>query len=195
VALDAQGNVYAADSYNNIVVRISPAGTLTLIAGNSNAGFSGDGGPANIATLNGPTGVALDSAGNLYIADRNNHRIREVSGGIITTVAGTGVPGFSGDGGLAVNAKLDYPYSVALDTAGNLYISDQFNSRIREVSGGTIKTVAGNGFTDYGGDGGPATSAGLYNPRGIALDTLGNLYIADEDHYRIRKVSGGLSRL
>jgi uncharacterized protein (TIGR03437 family) len=192
VALDAQGNVYVADSYNNIVVGISTAGTLTLVAGNSNAGFSGDGGPATVATLNGPWGVALDASGNLYIADRNNHRIRKVSGGLITTVAGTGVPGFSGDGGLAVNAKLDYPFGVALDAAGNLYISDQFNARIREVSGGTIKTVAGNGFTDYGGDGGPATSAGLYNPRGIALDTLGNLYITDEDHYRIRKVSGGI---
>jgi sugar lactone lactonase YvrE len=191
LAVDAQGNVYVADSYNNIVVRISPTGTLTVVAGNSSAGFSGDGGPATSASLNSPSGVALDAAGNLYIADYNNHRIREVSRGTIKTVAGNGVAGFSGDGGLATSAKLNQPLGVALDTAGNLYIVDQFNQRIRAVSGGTMKTIAGNGAGAFSGDGGPATSASLNNPQGIAVDTAGNLYIADYSNNRIRAVSGG----
>jgi uncharacterized protein (TIGR03437 family) len=190
-ALDGQGNLYVADGYNNVVVRITSGGTLTLVAGNGNGGFSGDGGPATSASLNQPVGVALDSAGNLYIGDRGNHRIRKVSGGTITTVAGNGFADFSGDGGPAANASLYYPSGVALDTAGNLYIADEFNDRIRKVSGGVIETVAGNGYGKYAGDGGPATSASLYGPIGVAVDSAGNIYIGDTYNNAIRKVSAG----
>ncbi len=189
VAVDAQGNVYAADSENNIVVRISPNGVLTVVAGNGIAGFSGDGGPAISASLEWPEGVAVDSAGNLYIADWYNVRIRKVSGGTITTVAGNGNKSFSGDGGPATSASLSGPKEVAVDSAGNLYIADGF--RVRKVSGGTITTVAGNGVWGFSGDGGPATSASLDSPCGVAVDSAGNLYIADWGNSRIRKVSGG----
>jgi NHL repeat len=161
VAVDTSGNVYAADSDNNLVVRFVPGGQMTVVAGNGIGGFSGDGGPATSASLNSPVGVALDSAGNLYIADGNNARIRQVSGGTITTIAGNGNPGFSGDGGLATSASLNFPAGVAVDSAGNLFIADQYNQRIRMVSGGTITTEAGNGTAEFSGDGGPATSASL----------------------------------
>jgi uncharacterized protein (TIGR03437 family) len=190
-ALDGQGNLYVVDSYNNIVVRVSPTGTLVVVAGNSNAGFSGDGGAATSASLNFPAGLAVDSSGNLYIADANNNRIRKVSSGIITTIAGTGVAAFSGDGGPAANAALNNPSAVALDSSGNLYIVDRFNFRVREVSGGIIRTVAGTGVGGFSGDGGPATSAMLSNTQGITLDALGNLYIADYGNNRIRVVSNG----
>jgi uncharacterized protein (TIGR03437 family) len=192
VAVDGQGNLYVVDSSNNNVVRISSSGTLTVVAGNSNHGFSGDGGAATSASLNRPAGVAVDSAGNLYIADMDNHRIRMVSGGIVTTVAGNGLGQFSGDGGPATSASLNYPQSVAVDSAGNLYIADQFNRRIRKVSGGTITTVAGDGEAGSSGDGGPATSASIDQPVGVAVDSAGNIYIADESSNRIREVSGGI---
>src|ERR1035437_6506014 len=188
VAVDAQGNVYAADNTNNIVVRISPNGLLTVVAGNGTRGFSGDGGPATSASLNNPGSVAADSAGNLYMADSGNHRIRKVSGGTITTVAGNGNSGFSGDGGPATSASLKFPAGVAVDSAGNLYIAEPSNYRVRKVSGGTITTVAGNGNPGNSADGGPATSASI-SPFGVAVDSAGNLYIADP--FRIRKVSGG----
>src|ERR1039458_9040432 len=133
-AVDAQGNVYAADDSNHIVVRISPNGVLTVVAGNGTGGFSGDGGPATSASLAYPGGVAVDSAGNLYIADTLNHRIRKVSGGTITTVAGNGDTDFTGDGGPATSASLDAPSGVDVDSVGNLYIADTSNSRIRKVS-------------------------------------------------------------
>ena len=154
-------------------------------------GYSGDNGPATSAELAGPTGVALDASGNLYIADYGNNRIRKVSpSGIITTVAGNGTDGFSGDNGPATSAELADPWGVALDASGNLYIADIYNNRIRKVSpSGIITTVAGNGTGGYSGDNGPATSAELYDPSGVALDASGNLYIADYGNDRIRKVS------
>ena len=120
VAVDARGNVFAADPGNNIVVKISPSGELTVVAGNGVAGFSGDGGPAASASRRGPSGVTLDPAGDLYIADTDNERIRQVSGGTITTVAGNGASGFSGDGGPATSASIYIPSSLAVDSAGNL---------------------------------------------------------------------------
>ncbi len=193
VATDGGGNLYIADSNNNRIRKVSAEGTITTVAGNGAAGFSGDGGPAISASFSFPIGVAVDSGGNLYIADLYNHRIRKVSaGGTITTVAGNGIYGFSGDGGPATSASLLYPYGLAVDGSGNLYIADDSNQRIRKVSaGGTITTVAGNGTTGFSGDGGPATSASFLHPEGVAVDGSGNLYIADSNNRRIRKVSAG----
>jgi sugar lactone lactonase YvrE len=199
-AVDQKGNVFFTDQ--NIVLRLdATTGVLSLVAGNGIAGYSGDGGPAANAEFNGATGVALDSAANVYFADTGNNRIREVSNGLITTVAGNGTAGFSGDGGPAINAELSAPMGVALDSAGNLYIADSGNQRIRKVSNGVITTVAGNGTLvsnngpgtgGYSGDGGPAISAELNNPTGIALDSAANLYIADTLNQRIREVSSGV---
>ncbi|WP_162537524.1 choice-of-anchor D domain-containing protein [Granulicella sp. WH15] len=194
LALDSAGNLYVSDSANNRVRKISAStGLITTVAGNGTAGFSGDGGPAISAELNSPYGLAFDKAGNLYVADSSNNRIRMVaaSSGTITTVAGTGTHGFSGDGGAAIHAEMGSPFGVAVDSTGNLYIGDFQNERIREVtaSTGIITTVAGNGTYGYSGDGGAATSARLASPYGVAVDSIGNLYIADENSNHIRLVT------
>jgi uncharacterized protein (TIGR03437 family) len=191
VAVDSAGNVYIVDSGNKRIRKISN-GVISTVAGNGMTGFSGDNGPATSAELNEPEGLAADSAGNLYIADWQNNRIRMVSNGVISTVVGTGTRGFSGDGGPATSAQLAYPQSVAVDSAGNLYIADTSNSRIRKVSNGVITTVAGNGGFGFSGDNGPATSAQLNGPVCVAVDSAGNLYIADQPNQRIRKVSNGV---
>ena len=193
VAVDSAGNLFAPDFDNHIVVKISPTGVLTVVAGNGISGYSGDGGPAASASLRYPNGVAVDSIGNLYISDFGTHRIRKVSPtGFISTVAGNGVRGFSGDGGQATNASLREPGGVAADGAGNLYIADGGNARIRKVDPvGIITTVAGNGVRGFSGDGGPATSASLniyVFGSSVAIDATGNLYIADTFNNRIRKV-------
>ncbi|MGA2721003.1 MAG: hypothetical protein ABSG79_01205 [Bryobacteraceae bacterium] len=191
VAADQAGNVFFVDQ--NAILRLdATTGVVTLVAGNGTPGFSGDGGPPTTAQLNGPSGVAVDSAGNLYIADTNNQSIREVSNGVISTVAGNQTPGFSGDNGSATSAQLNRPWGVAVDSAGDLYIADAMNQCIREVSNGVISTVAGTGTHGFSGDNGPATSAQLDNPYGVAVDSAGSLYIADSSNSRIRKVSGGV---
>jgi sugar lactone lactonase YvrE len=166
---------------------------ILTVAGDSVPGYQGDGGVATAAELSQPRGVALDSAGNIYIADLNNNRIRKVaaSTGIITTIAGNGTAGDSGDGGPATSAELNQPYGVAADAAGNIYIADSLNNRIREVSASTgiITTVAGNGLYGSSGDGGLATNASLSEPSGIAVDSAGNIYIADTYSCKIRKVT------
>jgi sugar lactone lactonase YvrE len=190
--MDQAGNLFIAE-LNDVVLRLdATTGLLTLAAGNGAQGYSGDNGPATSAQLNSPYGVAVDSAGNLYIADSGNNRIRKVSNGVISTVAGTGAQGYSGDNGPATSAQLNFPTGIALDSAGSLYIADYWNNRIRKVSNGVITTVAGNGTPGFSGDGGPATSAELSNPSGVALDAAGSLYIADTLNNRIRKVSNGV---
>jgi len=191
MAVDTAGNLYIADHLNNRVRRVSN-GVITTVAGNGMQGYNGDNGPATSAQLAQPSGVAVDAAGNLYIADSYNNSVRKVSNGIITTVAGTGNPGYSGDNGPPAVAQLNQPIDVLVDDTGNLYIADFGNGRVRKVSGGLITTVAGNGTCCYSGDGGPATSAQLNTPNALAIDASGNLYIADYGNDRIRKVSNGI---
>lgn len=193
VGLDAAGNIYIADSGNNVIRKIDKTGIITTVAGNGTSGFSGDGGPAISAQLANVSGVAFDANGNMYLADRSNGRIRKVTvGGIISTIAGTGVAGFSGDGGPAANAQLYTPNSVAFDAAGNLYSADSSNNAIRKITpAGIISSVVGAGSTSFGfsGDGGPASSAQVNDPQSVAIDAAGNLFIADEDNQRVRMIS------
>jgi DNA-binding beta-propeller fold protein YncE len=184
------GDLYIADSGNERVRRVDRSGIITTIAGTGVTGFSGDGGPATTAQFDGPRSVAGDPAGNLYVADDNNHRIRRIDpSGVITTVAGTGTAGFSGDGGPALSAQLDHPRGVAVDGRGAVFIADSMSARIRMVDpAGAIATVAGCGRQGYGGDGGPATVARLFEPRGVAVDGAGRLFVADTYNDRIRMV-------
>lgn len=164
---------------------------ITTVAGTGTAGYSGDGGAATSATFTSTSDIVLDNAGNMYIADAGNNRIRKVnSSGIISTIAGNGVAGFSGDGGPATAASFNNPNTIALDAAGNIFVNDGSNRRIRKITtAGIISTVAGNGSIGFSGDGGAATAASIYNPTGVAVDATGNLYIADLNNNRIRKVN------
>ena len=193
VAADPEGNVFIVDTLIHRIRRVDRVtGIITTVAGTGEAGFSGDGGPATAAMLNNPDGVEVDRVGNVLIADAENHRIRRVDmvSGIITTVAGTGVDSFSGDGGLASAAGISSPSDVSVDGAGNLFIADAGNGLIRKVAAGTnvITTVAGDGSFELTGDGGPATEAGLNDARNLAIDSGGNLFIADIGNRRIRRV-------
>ena len=191
VVVDAVGNVYIADYGNSRIRTVNTAGIISTFAGNGTNAYSGDGGQASSAELYGPNGVAFDAAGNVYIADTDNNRIREVTtAGIISTIAGNGTTGYSGDGGQATAAELNLPYGIAVDAASNVYIAVERNNRIRTVStAGIISTVAGNGTLGYSGDGGQATAAEFNYPYGVAIDAAGNLYIDDESNERIRTVS------
>ena len=191
LTFDSLGNLYIADEGDQRVRRIAPDGTITTVAGNGTVGYSSDGGSATAASLAYPSGVAVDSAGNLYIADWESHRVRLVTpSGVITTIAGTGQSGHSGDGGQAAAASLLFPSSLVFDTAKNLYISDPGDNCVRRITpAGIITTVAGNMTAGFSGDGGPGTGASLYFPAGLAVDAIGNLYIADAVNNRIRKLS------
>lgn len=245
VAVDEQGNVYIADFNAHRIRMVRPNGTITTFAGTGQASFSGDGGPAASARLYAPAAVAVDGQGNVYIADMYNQRVRKVSpDGRITTIAGTGKQSTSGDGGPATSATLSYPYGLAADARGNvyvsgdtyvrkvsregaitkvagggssigdggpataasvrtpfglaadgngnLYIADYADHRVRRVDlSGTITTLAGTRSGGFSGDGGPATSAMLFGPRGLAVDAQGNVYIGDGQNYRVRKVTVG----
>ena len=233
LVIDSSGNLYIADSANHVIRMVNSAGTITTYAGNNIAGYQGDNGVATGAELNTPTSVALDTLGNLYIADSKNGLIRKVTstgtistllgsgatngrlnnpisvavdasnnfyiadngnkrilkyaGGILTTLAGDGNPGFSGDNGPSTAAELNNPAGVAVDSSGNLYIADCNNSRVRVITpAGIITTIAGNGFFNYYGDGGPATSAALNFPRGVTVDSKGNIYVSDSNNHAIR---------
>jgi sugar lactone lactonase YvrE len=180
IAMDSNGNLYIADSANNRIRKVTPAGVISTVAGDGMLGYSGDGGPAVNAHLWSPYGVAVDSSGNLYIADTDNYRIRKVdSSGVISTVAGTGSNNHSGDGGPATSAAV-YPTLLAFDSNGNLYFTENGAYRIREINtSGIVTTVAGNGIQGSNGDGGLATSAELNDPGGLTVDSNGNLYIAE----------------
>ena len=189
VAADSDGNFYIADTENHRIRKVAPDGAITTVAGTGVQGFSGDGGLATIAELSAPRAVALNTNGNLYIADTGNASIRRVSpSGIITTVAGTGVFGSSGDGGVATNAEVGEPTRVAVDGAGNLYLSELFGVVRRVTADGIINTFIGGSGERFAGDGGPSNAAGISGPAGISIDPAGNVYLADSDNDRIRKV-------
>ncbi|MFJ9582423.1 NHL domain-containing protein [Streptomyces acidicola] len=191
VAVDSAGAVYIADAGNHRVRKVAADGKISTVAGTGAAGSGGDGGLATAAPLHGPFGVAVDSTGVLYIAECNGNRVRKVTtDGKISTVAGTGAAGFSGDNGRAASAQLKNPYAVAVDGADLLYIVDYGNHRVRKVSAdGKISTVAGTGAAGFSGDNGAATSAQLHFPTGMVVDSSGTLYIADYSNHRVRKVT------
>ena len=188
---DPSGNIYIADQCNHRVRKINTKGIVSTYAGVGSPGFNGDGGPATAALLNNPTALALDAAGNLYVCDQVNHRIRKIdSNGIITTVAGTGTPGYNGDNILATSASLNDPGGIIVDPSGTIFFSDDQNFRVRKfVPGGNISTVAGNGTAGFV-DNVPATSGEVNGEFGLGLDGKGNLYIADIVNNRVRKVTG-----
>jgi len=190
LAIDTSGNLYIADQSNYRIRKINTSGIITTIAGNGGFAFSGDGIQATATGLF-PSGVAADNSGNIYIAEQSNYRIRKVNNaGIITTIAGVGTGGFSGDGGPATDAQIA-PSGVAVDNSGNVYVADVFNNRVRIINtSGIINTFAGNGSAGYGGDGDPATadSVALQAPQCVRIDSIGNVYIADNFNDRIRKV-------
>jgi hypothetical protein len=190
LAVDALGNLFIADSANQCIRQVGTNGLITTVAGNGSEGYGGDGGPATNASLSYPGGVAVDALGNLFIADENNNRIRQVgTNGLMATVAGNGTNGYFGDGGPATNASLANPAGVAVDLPGNLFIADGGNKRIRKLgTNGFITTVAGSGAAGYYGDGGPATNAFMESPTAAAVDPMGRLLIADAENHRIRVV-------
>jgi trimeric autotransporter adhesin len=205
VALDASGNLYIADENDNRIRKVNPAGIISTYAGTGIPGYSGDRGQAASAALNFPTGIALDSAGNMYVADEGNNVVRRIAvDGTINTIAGNGKSGYAGDNGEATSAQID-PVAVALDSQGNLYIADGFNYRIRKVdTSGIITTIAGNGIEGGQGDNGPALSAEIDFVTDLAVDNVGNLYLADLFNYEVRKIdtsgmmtdfAGGLQNL
>jgi hypothetical protein len=201
ICLDGSGNLYIAETKKNRIRKVDSSGIITTIAGNGVAGFSGDGGPATKASLNWPCNIALDAAGNLYISDNENNRIRKVdSSGIITTIAGTGKRNSSGDGGPAARAELAGVGPIRLDPAGNVYVVEwyadwsvepykAFGHRIRKIdTSGIITTFAGTGVPGYSGDGGPAVKATMNEPVDLWIDPQGNLYFADLGNNRVRKI-------
>jgi hypothetical protein len=193
-AIDKYGNYYVADILGHRIRKVTPAGIITTIAGNGSSGDAGDGGPATNAKLDNPGAVVIDTAGNIYISDGNNYKIRrvDISSGVITTIAGTGVSGYNGDNIPATNAQLGVVQDICIDKAGNLYLADQVNIRVRKIStSGVITTIAGNGgFSATGtGDGGPATAATFNWLASVAVNKAGDLFIADLNGAKIRGVN------
>jgi gliding motility-associated-like protein len=192
LACDVAGNLYISDIGNNVIRKVDAAGIITTIAGNGTPGFSGDGGPAISAQLGGPYSVIFDNAGNMYIPDAGNSRIRKVTpAGIISTYAGNGTFGYSGDGGLATAASFDHPWDLAIDPAGYIFVSDGGNNVVRKITpAGIISTCAGTGVSGYSGDGGAATAAEMMDICGIACDNAGNVYIVNRGSFNVvRKIT------
>lgn len=191
LAVDANGNLFFCDRNNHRIRKLDANGTITTVAGNGMEGDSGDGGQATSAQLNTPQGVAVDANGNIYISDWQNNKIKKVStNGIITTIAGTGEYGFSGDGAIGSDAKLKSPAGIAVDAMGNVFFCDRNNYRVRKIdANGIITTIAGKGgFQPFSGDGGLAIDAEMWEPQGISIDGSGNIFIVDRNNHRIRKV-------
>ena len=191
VALDAAGNVFIADYNNHVIRKVNPEGIITTIAGTHVKGYTGDGGPATAAEIGYPWGLVTDNQGNIYFSEPFYNVIRKINAaGTIITYAGIGFPGYSGDGGQAVNARVNHPIGLAIDHAGNLYFADNLNNVIRKISStGIISTIAGNHIKGFSCDGGPALAASLDNPRCIAIDDQGNIYFSDTWNYVVRKVN------
>lgn len=191
VVTDVSGNFYFSEYANNNIRKVNTSGIITNFAGTGSGGFSGDGGAATAATFNGAGDMAIDASGNIYVCDENNHRIRKITpAGVISTFAGNGTPGYSGDGGAATAASLSAPYGIAIDFIGNVYVSDDSYGVIRKINRtGVISTIAGTGTPGFSGDGAAATAARLRNPHGLACDAVGNIYVCDEGNYRVRKIS------
>jgi trimeric autotransporter adhesin len=191
LAYGPDGSLYVAEQEGHVIRKLSPDGTVSVVAGIGREGYSGDNGPAVSARISSPRGIAVDTVGNVYFTDTANNRVRKVdTNGLIRTIAGTGTRGFLGDGGPAIAARMASPLGIVIDTAGNVIFSDLGNRRVRRIApDGTISTLAGTGSVGNVGDGGPATAASLSSPYGLALDSTGSLYIADYDAERIRKVS------
>ena len=206
VAVDSSGNLYIVDTNNARILMVTPAGVVTTVAGTTCCGYTGDGGPATSAQLYNPMGVAVDSSGNIYIADTSNSVIREVSGGIITTIAGKdGEGSYQGDGGPAIDSILWTPQGVFVDSSGNVYIADTVNNVIRKITASkgsisatsNISTVAGDNALapGFSGDKGAATAAQLYHPTGVFVDASGNIFIADTGNNRVREVTASNSNI
>ena len=191
IYMDASKNIYVADLGNQRIRKIDASGNINTIAGCGAYGFSGDGGPALAAEFEDPAGICGDESGNIYVADEFNNRVRKIDKtGIITTFAGNGATGYSGDGGLATQAEFYYPSDVAMDNSGNILIADESNNCIRKVNAsGIISTMVGNGIGAYSGDGGPASMAQIYNAPSVTVDNAGNIYIADGFNNRVRKIN------
>jgi hypothetical protein len=190
LALDASNNLYIADEYNQVIRKVTSTGTISTIAGNTVAGYAGDGGLATAAELYYPEDVAVSASGSIYIADTGNERIRVINAGIISTFAGNGANGYQADNVPAIETSLYFPSGVAVDAAGDVLIADYNNQRVRWINGaGIIYTVAGDGSAGFSGDGGTATIADLYGPTGVGVDASGNIYIADFNNFRIREVT------
>ncbi len=191
VFADNSGTIYISDWANSRLRIVTSTGIISTIAGNGVFGFSGDGGSATLAELNGPMGIFTDASGNIYLADVGNERIRKInSSGIINTIAGNGTYGFSGDGGLATLAAFEDPAGVCGDESGNIFVADEFNYRVRKInSSGIISTIGGCGARGYAGDGGPATQAEFYYPSGVAADNMGNIFVADESNNCVRQIN------
>ncbi len=191
IALDGLGGFYIADTYNNRIRKVNATGIITTIAGNDTAGYNGDNIPATAAELWHPVGVACDHAGNIYIADSYNSRIRKInSSGIITTIAGNGTSGYTGDNILADTTEIYNPHCLTVDADENIYFTDFGNYRIRKINNaGMITTIAGSGVGGNSGDNGPATVAEIYSPWGITMDNSGNVYFSDYFLNVVRKIN------
>ena len=188
LAVDLAGSLYIADFGNSRIRKVTPDGNINTIAGNGVSGYSGDGAGATAAAMDGPSAVAVDPSGNVYIADTNGNRVRKVSGGIITTIAGTGGDGYSGENVPALTSLVASPRGIAADASGNVYFGDSGSRIVKISANGTLATIGGQGLTGYLGDGGPATNGEINGPAGMALDLSGNLYFADSLNNAVREL-------